>query len=277
MKKHNVLTAVCCLLTLAICAQAQNTKNNSKEWKLTPQQQEKLEQILKQRNNINGEVMFKNFDTQKVDSILNQIGQKNIQNHSKEWKLTPQQQEKLEQILKQRNNINGEVMFKSPEAQNIERLINQKKQDQLKFQKALEEARQKAAKKSAEQSSGNTCAACGEEVRPGQHCSATGYNTMCSSSKEEPSANNTRQDSGVCPKCGKALSIDERYHGVEHKCQKAQEPANTCAACGEEVRPGQHCSATGYASLCSSSKNEPKQEKIQTNYNGGDPHANEVF
>ena len=138
-------------------------------------------------------------------------------------------------------------------------------------------ARKNANKKFSEQKSGNTCAACGEEVRPGQHCAATGYNTMCSSSKEEPSANNARQDSAVCPKCGKALSIDERYHGVEHKCQKAQEPSNTCAACGEEVRPGQHCSATGYASLCSSSKNEPKQEKIQTNYNGGDPHANEVF
>ena len=221
MKNYKILTAVCCLLTLAVCVQAQGVNNNSKKWKLTSQQQEQLKQLVNKRK-----------------------------------------------------DINGKTVSKTPEARSIEAILNQKKQDSVKRQQELAKAKQKAEKKLAGQASGNACAACGEEVRPGQHCAATGYTSLCSSAKEEPAANNAQQESAVCPKCGKTLSIDERYHGVEHKCQKS---GNTCAACGEEVRPGQHCAATGYASLCSSSKEEPTQDKPQNNYNGGDPHANEVF
>ena len=125
---------------------------------------------------------------------------------------------------------------------------------------------------------GHVCAACGEEIHSaGQHCAATGYTTLCSASNEEPAAQNVQEDSAVCPKCGKALSIDERYHGVKHACKAAAKAANACAACGEEVRPGQHCAATGYTTLCSSSKQETKYQPVENNYNGGDPHANEVF
>ena len=193
MKNYKILTAVCCLLTLAVCVQAQGVNNNSKKWKLTSQQQEQLKQLVNKRK-----------------------------------------------------DINGKTVSKTPEARSIEAILNQKKQDSVKRQKELAKAKQKAEKKLAGQVSGNACAACGEEVRPGQHCAATGYTSLCSSAKEEPAANNAQQESAVCPKCGKTLSIDERYHGIEHKCQK---PGNTCAACGEEVRPGQHCAATGYASL----------------------------
>ncbi len=174
MKNYKILTAVCCLLTLAVCVQAQGVNNNSKKWKLTSQQQEQLKQLVNKRK-----------------------------------------------------DINGKTVSKTPEARSIEAILNQKKQDSVKRQKELAKAKQKAEKKLAGQVSGNACAACGEEVRPGQHCAATGYTSLCSSAKEEPAANNAQQESAVCPKCGKTLSIDERYHGIEHKCQK---PGNTCAA-----------------------------------------------
>ena len=135
MKNYKILTAVCCLLTLAVCVQAQGVNNNSKKWKLTSQQQEQLKQLVNKRK-----------------------------------------------------DINGKTVSKTPEARSIEAILNQKKQDSVKRQQELAKAKQKAEKKLAGQASGNACAACGEEVRPGQHCAATGYTSLCSSAKEEPAA-----------------------------------------------------------------------------------------
>ena len=235
MKTHKILTAVCCLLTLAVCAQAQVSlqKTNKKD-------NAQIEKVLQKR------------------------------------------------IMQARANQKAKC-YKCGET-----ILDKYHQDCAKggiCQAAPAQARKSAnpspytgkdphAKVAAVKAQANhVCAACGEEIHSaGQHCAATGYTTLCSSSKAEPAAKNVQEDSSVCPKCGKALSIDERYHGVEHHCQAVKaETKNVCAACGEEVRPGQHCAATGYNTLCSSSKQETKYQPVENNYNGGDPHANEVF
>lgn len=235
MKTHKILTAVCCLLTLAVCAQAQVSlqKTNKKD-------NAQIEKVLQKR------------------------------------------------IMQARANQKAKC-YKCGET-----ILDKYHQDCAKggiCQAAPAQARKSAnpspytgkdphAKVAAVKAQANhVCAACGEEIHSaGQHCAATGYTTLCSSSKAKPAAKNVQEDSSVCPKCGKALSIDERYHGVEHHCQAVKaETKNVCASCGEEVRPGQHCAATGYNTLCSSSKQETKYQPVENNYNGGDPHANEVF
>ena len=97
-----------------------------------------------------------------------------------------------------------------------------------------------------------TCVTCGKEIlSDGQHCSANGYATLCSTVKAKE-AESAQEAVSVCPKCGKALSIDERYHGAKHQCEEAQK---TCATCGKAIlSDGQHCSANGYATLCSTVK-----------------------
>ncbi|WP_428078602.1 hypothetical protein [Candidatus Avelusimicrobium alvi] len=68
----------------------------------------------------------------------------------------------------------------------------------------------------------------------------------------------------LCPKCHKAYTIDEKYHGVKHECdakaKTADKKACTCCACGEEITSaGQHCPAAGYTSLCSASAEQNRQ------------------
>lgn len=234
MKTHKILTAVCCLLTLAVCSQAQVVmpKANSK-------QQSQIDKVLQK-------------------SVM----QARAARQAKCYKCGNVILDKYHQEC-----AKGGICQQAPAAARKAAKLSPYTGKDPHTKVAAQQAETK-----------NVCAACGEEIHSaGQHCAATGYTTLCSASSEEPAAQNVQEDSAVCPKCGKALSIDERYHGVKHECKAAAKAANACAACGEEVRPGQHCAATGYTTLCSSSKQETKYQPVENNYNGGDPHANEVF
>ena len=91
------------------------------------------------------------------------------------------------------------------------------------------------------------CAYCGKEILgQGQHCQARGSVALCSPSKQELTAPAPNSASSVCPICGKKLTIDERYHGVEHVCRAnvAAQPAEYCIYCGKEIKTSnQECSA----------------------------------
>ena len=234
MKTNKILIAVCCLLTLAVCAQAQVAlqKTNKKD-------NAQIEKVLQRR-----------------------IMQARAQQKAKCHKCGETILDKYHQEC-----AKGGICQASPAQA-------RKSANPSPYTGKDPHAKVAAVKDQAK----HVCAACGEEIHSaGQHCAATGYTTLCSASNEEPAAQNVQEDSAVCPKCGKALSIDERYHGVKHACKAAAKAANACAACGEEVRPGQHCAATGYTTLCSSSKQETKYQPVENNNHGGDPHANEVF
>lgn len=63
------------------------------------------------------------------------------------------------------------------------------------------------------------CAACGERIAdPAQHCAATGYTGLCSPSAEPVRPETTPAVPSVCPVCGHEYTIDEKYHGAEHRC-----------------------------------------------------------
>ena len=70
MKNYKILTAVCCLLTLAVCVQAQEANNNSKKWKLTSQQQEQLKQLVNKRKDINGKTVSKTPEARSIFLVL---------------------------------------------------------------------------------------------------------------------------------------------------------------------------------------------------------------
>lgn len=100
------------------------------------------------------------------------------------------------------------------------------------------------------------CVRCGEPIRKGQHCKAVGYTQLCTSATEwnqkaiyQQLQEQTKSD--FCSKCGKKYSMDERYHGVLHRCtaQEATQENNqteavylkvtedmpsTCPECGKE-------------------------------------------
>ena len=131
--------------------------------------------------------------------------------------------------------------------------------------KAVEQAALKARQKAQQK----ICAYCGEEITERyQHCSAQGYAGICSPTKNDCKAPKSSAPASRCPKCGEELTIDERYHGVEHHCKDnaqttAQKPV--CAYCGEEITSqGQHCSAQNYISLCSQSKKHQRKVKSET-------------
>lgn len=104
------------------------------------------------------------------------------------------------------------------------------------------------------------CAYCGEEITSeGQHCPAQGYVALCSNTIKSNKPASVKSVPSVCPLCGQALSIDERFHGAKHVCPKAE--LDTCASkaqtkeyciyCGEEITSSsQHCAASGYTTLC---------------------------
>ena len=74
----------------------------------------------------------------------------------------------------------------------------------------------------------HTCYRCGKSFRAGQHCSETGYTALCANSPEQERALQQAEEeriqkaaeNSVCPKCGKAYTIDERYHHVTHICER---------------------------------------------------------
>lgn len=138
------------------------------------------------------------------------------------------------------------------------------KQTVSKVAKAVEQAALKARQKAQQK----ICAYCGEEITSRyQHCSAKNYTGLCSETKEEYKSPATSAQDSRCPKCGEGLTIDERYHGVEHHCKcnaqtAAQKPV--CAYCGEEITSqGQHCSAQNYISLCSQTKIQHRHTKYE--------------
>ena len=74
----------------------------------------------------------------------------------------------------------------------------------------------------------HTCYRCGKSFRAGQHCSETGYTSLCANSPEQERALQQAEEermqkaaeNAVCPKCGKVYTTDERYHHVNHICQQ---------------------------------------------------------
>ena len=74
----------------------------------------------------------------------------------------------------------------------------------------------------------HTCYRCGKSFRAGQHCSETGYTSLCANSPEQARALQQAEEermqkaaeNAVCPKCGKVYTTDERYHHVNHICQQ---------------------------------------------------------
>ena len=128
-------------------------------------------------------------------------------------------------------------------------------------QEGLSASIERAAVKAVRQHQKKVCCYCGEEILyPGQHCSASGYVSLCSAEKYQP-AKRTDSTPSVCPKCGKAYTIDEKYHGAKHVCQvkdAQEEQAPVCCRCGEEIlSKGQHCAASGYVSLCTTQEYQP--------------------
>ena len=97
-----------------------------------------------------------------------------------------------------------------------------------------------------------TCYRCGQNFTRGQKCQETQYHRFCAEnyrqeevikreqnfiSKEDRAARKaakqakkaqqkqqSRDESRYCPKCGEEYDIDVRYHGVQHRCEKAEKP-----------------------------------------------------
>ncbi len=304
MKTHKILTAVCCLLTLAVCAQAQvslqktNKKDNAQIEKVLQKRIMQARANQKAKCYKCGETILDKYHQDCAKGGICQAAPAQARKSANPSPYTGKDPHaKVAAVKAQANHVCaacGEeihsagqhcaatgytTLCSSSKAEPAAKNVQEDSSICPKCGKALSIDERYHGVEHHCQAAAPVCAACGEEIHSaGQHCAATGYTTLCSSSKAEPAAQKVQEDSSVCPKCGKALSIDERYHGVEHHCQAVKaETKNVCASCGEEVRPGQHCAATGYNTLCSSSKQETKYQPVENNYNGGDPHANEVF
>ena len=302
MKTNKILIAVCCLLTLAVCAQAQvalqktNKKDNAQIEKVLQRRIMQARAQQKAKCHKCGETILDKYHQECAKGGICQASPAQARKSANPSPYTGKDPHaKVAAVKDQAKHVCaacGEEIHSAGQhcaatgyttlcsASNEEPAAQNVQEDSAvcpKCGKALSIDERYHGVKHECKAAGHVCAACGEEIHSaGQHCAATGYTTLCSASNEEPAAQNVQEDSAVCPKCGKALSIDERYHGVKHACKAAAKAANACAACGEEVRPGQHCAATGYNTLCSSSKQAP-QQPIENNNHGGDPHANEVF
>lgn len=188
------------------------------------------------------------------------------------------QQDSIKQVIRPENMMLKKTMLLTAGTlmMGIWRDSQVKKVMQKKTQKtalALEKAALLAAvqaKQAQEADSLPTCVYCGEQFNPAlhEHCSAQGYAGICSPTKNDCKAPKSSAPASRCPKCGEELTIDERYHGVEHHCKDnaqttAQKPV--CAYCGEEITSqGQHCSAQNYISLCSQSKKHQRKVKSET-------------
>ena len=302
MKTNKILIAVCCLLTLAVCAQAQvalqktNKKDNAQIEKVLQRRIMQARAQQKAKCHKCGETILDKYHQECAKGGICQASPAQARKSANPSPYTGKDPHaKVAAVKDQAKHVCaacGEEIQSAGQhcaatgyttlcsASNEEPAAQNVQEDSAvcpKCGKALSIDERYHGVKHECKAAGHVCAACGEEIHSaGQHCAATGYTTLCSASNEEPAAQNVQEDSAVCPKCGKALSIDERYHGVKHACKAAAKAANACAACGEEVRPGQHCAATGYNTLCSSSKQAP-QQPVENNNHGGDPHANEVF
>ena len=302
MKTNKILIAVCCLLTLAVCAQAQvalqktNKKDNAQIEKVLQRRIMQARAQQKAKCHKCGETILDKYHQECAKGGICQASPAQARKSANPSPYTGKDPHtKVAAVKDQAKHVCaacGEEIHSAGQhcaatgyttlcsASNEEPAAQNVQEDSAvcpKCGKALSIDERYHGVKHECKAAGHVCAACGEEIHSaGQHCAATGYTTLCSASNEEPAAQNVQEDSAVCPKCGKALSIDERYHGVKHACKAAAKAANACAACGEEVRPGQHCAATGYNTLCSSSKQAP-QQPVENNNHGGDPHANEVF
>ena len=89
------------------------------------------------------------------------------------------------------------------------------------------------------------CCRCGEEIKPGQHCAAAGYIALCTASEPNTAAPEVHAVADCCPQCGKAYTIDEKYHGLKHECAKQQEEPRYCIYCGELIKnSNQKCAAS---------------------------------
>ena len=302
MKTNKILIAVCCLLTLAVCAQAQvalqktNKKDNAQIEKVLQRRIMQARAQQKAKCHKCGETILDKYHQECAKGGICQASPAQARKSANPSPYTGKDPHaKVAAVKDQAKHVCaacGEEIHSAGQhcaatgyttlcsASNEEPAAQNVQEDSAvcpKCGKALSIDERYHGVKHECKAAGHVCAACGEEIHSaGQHCAATGYTTLCSAPNEEPAAQNVQEDSAVCPKCGKALSIDERYHGVKHACKAAAKAANACAACGEEVRPGQHCAATGYNTLCSSSKQAP-QQPVENNNHGGDPHANEVF
>ena len=302
MKTNKILIAVCCLLTLAVCAQAQvalqktNKKDNAQIEKVLQKRIMQARAQQKAKCHKCGKTILDKYHQECAKGGICQASPAQARKSANPSPYTGKDPHaKVAAVKDQAKHVCaacGEEIHSAGQhcaatgyttlcsASNEEPAAQNVQEDSAvcpKCGKALSIDERYHGVKHECKAAGHVCAACGEEIHSaGQHCAATGYTTLCSASNEEPAAQNVQEDSAVCPKCGKALSIDERYHGVKHECKAAAKAANACAACGEEVRPGQHCAATGYTTLCSSSKQAP-QQPVENNNHGDDPHANEVF
>ena len=303
MKTNKILIAVCCLLTLAVCAQAQvalqktNKKDNAQIEKVLQRRIMQARAQQKAKCHKCGETILDKYHQECAKGGICQASPAQARKSANPSPYTGKDPHaKVAAVKDQAKHVCaacGEEIHSAGQhcaatgyttlcsASNEEPAAQNVQEDSAvcpKCGKALSIDERYHGVKHECKAAGHVCAACGEEIHSaGQHCAATGYTTLCSASNEEPAAQNVQEDSAVCPKCSKALSIAERYHGVKHECKAAAKAANACAACGEEVRPGQHCAATGYTTLCSSSKQETKYQPVENNNHGGDPHANEVF
>lgn len=109
------------------------------------------------------------------------------------------------------------------------------------------------------------CHRCGEEItHPGQHCDAAQGTALCSAEPEEKPKADTHFPPTHCDKCGQELTIDERFHGVEHVCKTDEQTYGTCYKCGKKItHQGQHCEATDGTSLCSAKVEKGKTYQLQ--------------
>ncbi len=120
---------------------------------------------------------------------------------------------------------------------------------ELSFDERYHDAKHTCSKKDT---AGVKCVFCGEEiVEDYQHCTKNPHGGLCSPTEVKHKAPNVQQPPTHCPHCKKELSIDERYHGAEHQCQKKDTTVGKCAFCGKEIlSSGQHCAAKNYVGLC---------------------------
>lgn len=110
------------------------------------------------------------------------------------------------------------------------------------------------------------CAACGQTIADAnQHCTAKDCNGLCSAHAQQTAAHEPETDqAAICPTCGQAYTIDEKYHGTPHVCTPAKKAKkdNSVIAGGNGGEP--ECGVIYIES--------PDQEEYRGG-NGGEPET----
>lgn len=113
------------------------------------------------------------------------------------------------------------------------------------------------------------CISCGQTIADAsQHCSAKDGTGLCSAHADNAATNEPSAETGTCPACGQAYTIDEKYHGVPHVCT----PAKKAKKCDNSVTGG-----NGGEPECGVIFIESPEQEEYRGGNGGEPETNFFF